>query len=214
MKKLLLALALMTACFAASAQYVPNGTAKRSGSHIKIDGERLSQEQEAVFLSDINGQDFTAQWKRNNTWRKTGIWMTSLGGAAVVGGLGATFVGAIAMVFGVALGAGTAAVVAGTASGGDEQASSDAANEAANNAAEGIAPIINTGLAITGIGTVSMAVGIPMIVVNCKKMNKIVKAYNGSVSMENAPELSLSPAFAYEPASGSIAPGIGLRLSF
>ncbi|MBQ9652817.1 MAG: hypothetical protein IJV32_01155 [Bacteroidales bacterium] len=75
MKKLLLALALMTACFAASAQYVPSGTAKRSGGHINIDGERLTQEQQTVFLSDINGQDFTAQWKRNNTWRKTGIWM-------------------------------------------------------------------------------------------------------------------------------------------
>ena len=214
MKKLLLALALMTACFAASAQYLPVGVAKRSGGHIKIDGERLTTEQQALFLSDINGQDFTAQWKKNNSWRKTGIWLTSVGGAAVVGGLGTTLIGAVAMIFGVAIGASTAAVVAGTASGGDEQASSDAANEAANNAAEGIAPIMNTGLAITAVGTVSMVAGIPMIVVNCSKMNKIVKAHNNSLALESSPELSLSPAIAYEPASGSIAPGIGLKLNF
>lgn len=204
----------MTACFAASAQYIPDGTAKRSGGHIKVDGETLTAEQQALLLSDINGQDFTAQWKRNNAWRKTGIWMTSLGGTAIVGGLGTTFVGVIAMALGVVVGAGTAAVVAGAASGGDSQASSDAAGEAADSVAEGIAPIINTGLIITGAGVVSTAVGIPMIVTNCKKMNSIVKAYNSPLANENAPQLSISPALAYEPASGSIAPGIGLRLNF
>lgn len=179
MKKILLALILLTACAAAYGQYlpIPDGTLKRSGTKMKIDGIRLSPEQQALLLQDIDGKDYTRAWKSAKAARNWGIGLTSAGATVAVVGAGGTMVMAIAAALGVAIGASAGAIVGSV---GGEEAASDSANEAANNVAEEMGPKIAAWAAVTGAGLVSTAVGIPLWVAGSNKMSKIVKTYNGS----------------------------------
>ncbi|MBO4340591.1 MAG: hypothetical protein J5835_04095 [Bacteroidales bacterium] len=213
MKKLLLAIAFLTLCVAASAQIIPDGTAKRSGGNIKIEKQKLNMVQRDLLLSDIDGHDYLAKWKRCNAWRKTGIWMTAGGSVVTVVGLGYTMVYALAGVIGMAFAAGTGAVVG---SAGGEEAAQETASEAAQEVSDSISPYIDAGLIVTGLGAVTTIAGIPVIITNCSKMNKIVKAYNNSrpLSMDCFPELSVSPTLAYVPATGTVAPGVGIKINF
>ena len=175
MKKIILALVLLTACAAAYGQYIPDGTAKRHGSKIRIDGQKLTPEQQIMLLSDIDGTDYNRQWNRAKATRGWGIGLTAAGGTVAVVGAGGTMVMVIATALGVVIGAGAGVVVGSV---GGEETASETASEAANNVAEEMAPKINAWMAVTGVGLVSTAVGIPLWVSGSKKMSKIVKTYN------------------------------------
>lgn len=179
MKKFVLALVLLTACAAAYAQYlpIPEGQAKRIGSKIRIDGQKLTPEQQTLLLQDIDGVDYTRKWNNARLTRNWGIGLTAAGGTVAVVGAGGTLVMVLAAAFGVAIGAGAGAVVGSV---GGEETASDTASEAANNIAEEMGPKIAAWMGVTGVGLVSTAVGIPLWVVGSSKMGKIVKTYNGS----------------------------------
>ena len=177
MKKIILALILLTACAAAYGQYIPEGTAKRHGSSIRIDGQKLTPAQQNLLLSDIDGIDYTRTWKNANLTRKWGIGLTAAGGTVAVVGAGGTLVMVIATALGVVIGAGAGAVVGSV---GGEETASETASQAANNVAEEMGPKIAAWSAVMGVGVVSTAVGIPLWVAGSKKMGKIVKTYNGT----------------------------------
>ena len=177
MKKIILALVLLTACAAAYGQYIPEGTAKRHGSKISINGQKLTKEQQLVLLSDIDGQDYNRQWDKGRITRGWGMGHTIGGGTVAVVGAGGTMVMIIATALGVVIGAGAGAVVGSV---GGEETASETASEAANNVAEEMGPKIAAWSAVTGVGLVSTAVGIPLWVTGSKKMGKIVKTYNGT----------------------------------
>ncbi|MBR6305502.1 MAG: hypothetical protein IKR38_01815 [Bacteroidales bacterium] len=177
MKKIILAIVLLTACAAAYGQYIPDGTAKRYGSKIRIDGQKLTPQQQVMLLSDIDGKDYNRSWKNANLTRKWGIGLTAAGGTVAVVGAGGTLVMIIATAFGVGLGA-VAGAMAGSV-GGEEQAS-ETASEAADNVAEEMGPKIAAWATVTGVGLVSTAVGIPLWITGSSKMGKIVKTYNGA----------------------------------
>lgn len=179
MKKIILALVLLTACAAAYGQYLPlpDGQAKRFGSKIRIDGQKLTPEQQTLLLQDIDGVDYTRKWNNARLTRNWGIGLTTAGSAVAVVGAGGTLVMVIATALGVALGAGAGAVVG---SAGGEETASETASEAANNVAQEMGPKIAAWMGVTGAGLVSTAVGIPLWITGSSKMGKIVKTYNGS----------------------------------
>ena len=202
MKKFVLALVLLTACAAAYAQYlpIPEGQAKRIGSKIRIDGQKLTPEQQTLLLQDIDGVDYTRKWNNARLTRNWGIGLTAAGGTVAVVGAGGTLVMVLATAFGVAIGAGAGAVVGSV---GGEETASDTASEAANNIAEEMGPKIAAWMGVTGVGLVSTAVGIPLWVVGSSKMGKIVKTYNGSARHSDS-----GPYF------GPTASGAGLAFVF
>ena len=103
MKKIILALVLLTACAAAYGQYIPEGTAKRHGSKISINGQKLTKEQQLVLLSDIDGQDYTRQWDKGRITRGWGMGLTIGGGTVALVGAGGTMVMVIATALGVVI---------------------------------------------------------------------------------------------------------------
>ena len=142
---------------------------------MKIDGQKLTKEQQAFILQDIDGQDFTREWEKARKGRAWGMGLTIGGSVATVGGGVAILGGAIIEALVVAIAAGTGAVVGSI---GGEEAAADTANEAATNAAEGFESYYAACGAVMGAGIVSTAAGIPLLTINCRKMNKIVKRYN------------------------------------
>lgn len=179
MKKIILALVLLTACAAAYGQYlpIPDGQAKRFGSKIRIDGQKLTKEQQILLLQDIDGVDYSRKWDNARITRDWGIGLTAAGSAVTVVGACGTAVMAIAAALGIAIGASAGAIVGSV---GGEETASDTASQAANNVAEEMGPKIAAWMAVTGVGLASTAVGIPLWAVGSSKMGKIVKTYNGT----------------------------------
>ena len=175
-----------------------------------MDKQKLNWEQQAYILSDIDGKDCTQQWIRARKVRGWGIGLTAGGATVTVVGAGATMVMVLATALGVAFGAGVGAMAGSI--GGEEQAQ-ESANDAAQQVADDMEPKINACLAVTGAGIVTTAVGIPMWISGTSKMNKIVKAYNKS-NLAFEPEFKVGPSFAYSPAGNTIAPGVGVTISF
>lgn len=211
MKRWIIALVFLAlAAGSASAQYIPDGTVKRKGCGMKVDGQKLTWDQQAYILSDIDGNDCTQQWIRARKVRGWGIGLTTGGATVTVVGAGATLVMVVATALGVAFGAGVGAVAGSV--GGEEQAQ-ESANDAAQQVADEMTPKINACMAVTGVGLVTTVVGIPMWVSGTKKMNKIVKAYNTS-HLAFEPEFKVGPSFAYSPATRTMVPGVGLTLNF
>ena len=103
MKRLFLTCFLLLVSVALWGQYA--GVAKRSGTHIKLDGERLTPEQQVALLSDIGGVDYNEPWTRAAKLRNTGLGLTIGGSVVSVAGLATTFIGAVASAFGAAIGA-------------------------------------------------------------------------------------------------------------
>ena len=190
---------LALAAGSAYAQYIPEGTVKRKGSGMKVEKQKLDWNQQAYILSDIDGQDLTAEWIKARKLRGWGIGLTTGGATVTVVGACATVVVGLVTALGVAFGAGAGALVGSV--GGEEQAQ-ESANEAAQQVADDMAPILNTCLIATGAGVVTTAVGIPLWVIGSKKMNRIVKAYNAG------------PTIAYSPATHSVTPGVGVTINF
>jgi hypothetical protein len=194
----------------ATAQYIPGGTVKRRGCGMKVDKQKLSWEQQAYILSDIDGQDCTKAWIKARRTRGWGIGLTAGGATVTVVGAGATVVMGLATALGVAFGAGAGALAGSI---GGEQQAQESANEAANQVAEDMKPILDACVAVTAAGFVTTVVGIPMWIAGTSRMNKIVKAYNNS-HLAFEPEVQFGPSFAYSPALHTVAPGVGLTVNF
>lgn len=203
MKRWLLVVFFLTLSLAASAQYI-----HRKGGHITRDGEKISLEEQQLILSDINGIDFNSDWHSFDTWRKTGLGLT-IGGSIVAGGGALTFLtGALVSMLGAAVGAVGGAAVGG-AVGGNEGAQSGAQAGASAGVQAG-QPIMTGGLIATVVGTVALGAGIPLLVVNSKRMNRITADYNA-----NIPEPELAPEEPVaELAFGPAPSGIGFTLNF
>ena len=187
MKRILVILVLMLTAVAAQAQYL-DGPYVRRGGHLKGANGKLSKEETAAVLSNIGGQDFTADWNKANGWRKAGIWMIAGGSATAVGGAVVFLLGATVS----AIGGATGAVIGGMV-GGD-----DGASQGADEGVKAGEPYMTAGLIVGAAGLATATAGIPILIVNCSKMNGIVRKSNDTV------QLSL--------ASGPN--GMGLRLSF
>ncbi len=196
MKKLLAIIGLLLLTVCVYAQYVPEHVAKRSGCTIKLDGQKLSQAQVLDLVSDIEGEDYSAQWKKARGWRTGGIVMVSVGGAAIVGGTTFFLAGVMVSTFGAVAG-GTVGAIGGQ----------ESANNAANKGAKAGVPIMIGGLSAVVAGVALVGGGIPLIAVNCKKMNQIVDKYNEVYAP--APETT-----DVELTFGGTPNGIGLCLNF
>ena len=190
MKKTVMILMLMLLSLGAWAQYAGTGVVKRSGTRIKVDGVKLSREEQAALLSDIGGTDYNPAWQKAKSGRNTGIGLTIGGGIVTLAGGTAFMVGLIAST----IGAGVGAVVGSI--GGEETA-----QEAAQQGATAGEPYIDGGLIAAGAGLAAMGAGIPLMIVNGKRLGNIVKTCNNDRSEA---QLSLGP-------TGN---GFGLVLNF
>lgn len=203
MKKWIVTFALMLLAWGASAQIADTtyvSMLKRTGARMKLDGVRLSKVEQQQLLSDIGGVDYNDAWNKARGWRTAGISMMAAGSAVALFGAGYTMVYSLAGLFGIVIGAGTAAVVTG-AVGGDSDA---AAQGAADNVSAEIGPHITGGLITTFVGAGTAIAGIPITVVNCRKMSKIVDEYNNIHNPAPAAELTFGPT----------RNGVGLALNF
>lgn len=149
------------------AQYVGSGTIRRSGSHIEMDGERLTPEAQAALLADIGGVDYNSEWSMAKKGRNTGLGLVIGGGVAALGGGAVVLLGLTTSLLGAAVGGAAGSL------GGQE-----GAHHGAEAGAKAGGPIITAGLITTGLGIVATGVGIPMLVKNGKKLNSIVDTYN------------------------------------
>ena len=206
MRRCLLILFLLTLSLAASAQYI-----HRKGGHMTRDKETISLEEQQLILSDINGVDYNGLWKDYNTWRKTGLGLT-IGGSVVAGGGALTFLtGALVSMLGAAVGAVGGAV--GGSIGGSEgaQSGAQAGAEAGVQAGQ---PIMTGGLIAMGVGAVALGAGIPVLVVNCKRMNRITADYNATLPEPAVEEPAAEDTSLLEVAFGPAPSGVGLTLRF
>lgn len=206
MKKLLAILVFITACVSLNAQYATPQIAKRAGCTIKLDGEKLSREEAVELLRDIDGEDYSAEWCNARGWRTAGIVMMSAGGAVAVAGASTALTGALVSIFGAVVGGATGAIV-GSVGGSDS--AQKTGGEAAESGAKAGVPLINTGLVIGAVGAVAAIAGIPITVVNCKRMTGIVDKYNAA---QTSPAESAVPAA--ELTFGPTSNGVGLSLRF
>ena len=189
MKRILFTLLLMLLSIGAWAQYTGTDAIKRAGTHIKVNGERLSQEAQAALLADIGGQDYNAAWEKASKGRNTGMGLAIGGGVATLCGGAVTFLGLTTSVFGAIVGGAVGSI------GGQESA-----QQAANEGASAGKPYTTAGLITSGLGIAAAAVGIPMISKNNKTLNGIVNKYNNRTTAQVC--------------VGSTENGIGLALVF
>ena len=233
MKKFLLILALATVSVAAHAQFagsVPEGALKRKGSVMKTldktNKVKLTPEQVAYVLHDIDGVDYNDEWNQLNRTRKKGVGL--IVGGSIAAGTGAlVFVGAAVEVDDTTSdadgGVDDAAEGAESADAaldidghevfvlGAPLASMDESGESMEefkaNLEKEFAPwYIGSGL-VTGAGAACAIAGIPTTVSSCKKMNAIVNRYNETRTPEaSLPEVTLN--------FGRTANGVGLTLNF
>lgn len=172
-------LMLLLLSLGAWAQYAGTGVAKRAGTRIKVDGVKLSREDQAALLADIGGRDLNPAWQKARSGRNAGMGLTIGGGVAALGGSAAVLLGLTASVIGAGMGAVVGSI------GGEETA-----QQAAQQGASAGEPYITGGLIATGVGLAAMGAGIPLMAVNCKRLNRIVKTCNDERSEA---QLSLGP---------------------
>lgn len=205
MKKMFWILALAMMSVAAHAQFInpgiPDGALKRKGGVMKtLDKEnkvKLTPEQVAYVLSDIDGVDYNDEWNQLNRNRKKGVGLIT-GGSIAAGTGAAVFLGAaVVEILVFVLGAPLAAM--------DE--SGDSMKEFEENLNKQFAPwYIGSGI-VVGAGTACIIAGIPTTVKNGKKMNAIVNRYNETLTpAASQPEVTLN--------FGRTANGVGLTLNF
>ena len=206
MKKIITLLVLLAVAVSAYAQYATPALAERKGCTIKLDGEKLSHHEAELLMSNIGGEDYSAQWAKARGWRTAGISMMAGGGAIAAGGAVTVLIGVLTSALGATVGAVAGATVGSI--GGEEQAQ-QSASDAAQKGADAGKPIINGGLIAMGLGLATHIAGIPLTVVNSVRMSKLVDMYNEanepSESKESG-EVLLS--------FGTTRNGVGLCLSF
>ena len=185
MKRILtLVILLLFAAMAAQAQ----GPYVRRGGRLKGPEGKLSKAETAAILTDIGGLELKEDWYKANGWRKAGIWMLSGGTVVAVGGAAVFMLGVTVTAIGGAAGA-----VVGGLVGGEEGAS-----QGAEQGVQAGEPYMTAGLITAGVGAATAVAGIPILIVNCSKMNHMTRDCNSAL------QLSL--------ASGPN--GVGIRLSF
>lgn len=182
---------LMSLSLGAWAQYAVTGTIRRAGTHIKMDGERLSPEAQAALLADIDGRDYNSTWDWAKRGRNTGLGLVIGGGIVTLGGSVVTLIGLTTSVIGAAVG-GTVGSIGGQ----------DSARHGAEEGAKAGNTLTVGGLITTGAGIAATAIGIPMIVKNNRTLNEIVNTYNNGG--QHSVQLDFGP-------TGN---GIGLALVF
>ena len=190
MKRWILLALLLVIALPSPAQYV-----NRKGTHLVRDGQKLSREEQAQLLADIDGNDYNPAWNRAAIWRNTGLGLTIGGGTLLGVGAGVTVFGVIVAAVGTAVGAAAGAVAGG----------SSGAQQGAQAGVKAGQPIITGGLITGAVGVVALGVGIPVLAVNGKKLNSIAKAYNQTQVPEEKP---------VEVAFGPAPSGIGITLTF
>lgn len=190
MKRFIVVSMLIFLSLGAWAQYSGTSPVRRAGTHIKIDGERLSPQDQAALLADIDGQDYNEAWDKARKGRNTGMGLTIGGGVAAVCGGVVTVLGLTTSIFGAIVG-GTVGSIGGQ----------ESAQQAADEGASAGKPFITAGMITSGLGIAAAAVGIPMLVSNNKTLNGIVNKYNGS---KTTAQVSVGPT----------RNGIGLALVF
>ena len=191
MRRIIVAVTLLLLSFGAWAQYADAGFIKRVGTHIEMDGERLSTQDQAALLADIGGHDFNAEWERARKGRNTGLGLVIGGGAATLAGFTVLLLGATTSLVGAAIGGSIGAI------GGEE-----GAQQGAEEGAKAGNPLIISGLITSGAGLVTAGVGVPILVKNCDKLNSIVNTHNNG----GIPTAQLN--------FGHTGNGIGLALKF
>ncbi len=189
MKRTVLTLVLLLVSVALWGQYA--GVAKRSGVHIKLDGERLTKEQQVDFLSDIDGMDYNEAWSQAARKYKTGVGLTVGGCAVGAAGFFTLSLGAMVSVFGASFGGAFGAI------GGEE-----AAQQGAQKGADAGTPYIVGGMIASVAGLTVAVSGITLISVGGTRMRRITATYNAT----NRPAAQL-----YIGPTGS---GVGLALRF
>ena len=177
-------------------------------AHLMMDKQKLTEQEKVWLLSNIDGADRNAEWDRYRNNRNTGT-AVAIGGYSVAALSGAaSFVYLFAGIFGGAF----AAVLTG----GDEEATQNATKEAFNTA--GVFGVVALGSAVIG------SAGLPIAIVNGRRMNKIVNDYNSATQYntlpapaQEQPALTLSLIPATRPAvpgqNGAFI-GIGLGVNF
>lgn len=206
MKKIIIVLVLLAMAVSAHAQYATTSLAERKGGSIKIDDYKLSQAEALDLMSNIGGEDYSEQWIKARGGRTAGIAMMAGGGGVTVVGLTTVLIGAVTSMFGA-----TGGAIAGTMVGsiGGQETATQTGQEAAQKGAQAGVPIMNTGGIIALVGFVTSIAGIPVTVVNCKKMSSLVDKYNESLTApEKEPRGDVLLSF------GATANGVGLRLTF
>ena len=198
MKRLFLILVLLAVAVSASGQYV-QGPLKRVGGTLKSPSGKLTKEELAQVLQDIDGQDCTAEWKKAKGWRGAGVGLIAGGSVMGVGGLGLFMVGALTSAVGGAVGA-TAGAVAGSIGG--KESSQSAAQQGAQQGVSAGKGLMTAGVIVTGVGVACTLAGIPLVIVNCTRMSHLADRYNASHGEEGTLEVSLVPG------------GVGLTYSF
>lgn len=204
MKKFLLILALATVSVAAHAQFagpVPEGALKRKGSVMKTldktNKVKLTPEQVAYVLHDIDGVDYNDEWNELNRNRKKGAGLIAGGSIAAGVGAGVFCMAGIVHILVFIIGAPVASL--------DD--SGESMETFQKNLEKEFAPwYIGSGI-VAGAGTVCLIAGIPTTVKNGKKMNAIVNRYNETRTPEaSLPEVTLN--------FGRTANGVGFTLNF
>lgn len=85
MKRLTVVILCLMAWTGASAQYIPDGMLKRHGNSLMIDGIRLTDVEQELLLSDIDGKDYVDSWNDYCKRRKDAIKDTIVGSVELVG---------------------------------------------------------------------------------------------------------------------------------
>ena len=191
MKSWFITLVLIMLSTAAWAQYANPEVLKRTGSHMKLDGVKLTADEQAALLADIDGTDYTKAWHSASVMRGTGMGLAIGGTAVAAGGMVTTFIGLLVTV----VGAGAGAVVGSI--GGEESA-----ENAAQQGAQAGSPYITGGLIATGVGLAAVGTGIPLWVIGGTRMSKITDSFNQS--QRSTAQLTF----------GSTPSGVGLSLRF
>ena len=144
---------------------------QRRLGHLRMDKNRLTDDEKVWILSNIDGVDCNAEWDALRHKRNIGAGMV-IGGYSV-----ATVTAAAAFVylFAGVLGGAIAAVITC----GNEEATQNATEEPVNTAGA-------LGLVCLGSAAVGTA-GLPLLIVNSRKMSKIVAGYNSASQYNTLP---------------------------
>ncbi len=158
---------------------------KRYRSGLKLDGVKLSREEQEAVLRDIGGIDYNQQWDEYVRKRKLGANLTGIGsGIAAVGAtafVGTGLVCAVGLIF-VGIGG----------------------QEAVDDYTKGFQPWFAGSAIVTGVGAVMAVAGLPMLLTYNHKLRSITDEYNRLSQEAASVQLSLGPAPS----------GLGLVLTF
>ena len=211
MKRIVVVFLCLMAWTGASAQFVPDGVLKRHGSSLKIDGVRLTDVEQELVLSDIEGKDYVEVWNNYSLRRKAAIKDTIKGSVDLVGSA-ALLYGGVWLFKMTGASILLTIFVSALAGGGDPESQQEPNIDVGRTklvlgsiAALDLA-VVGGGIYFASKGISYLAGGVTSLIISGVRMNDIVKRYNYSrLPNDNTiGELSLGPTNN----------GFGLRLTF